>query len=223
METRTAREPRLRNIPDNEYIAKYVSYLNESIQGISAKGGKLVIPRNDEMEEIPCVSIDSVVGLPEDYSAKIVPKKPNGGYTLDLIMYTPGKGEDIFTEIFGQGAKRAKVEFGNRIRLAIYDILMGEGGIEDLTIMPWSLKLDRWGHLDKESLENKEIVENRYLNNRNRLWLYYTSHFDGKNGSPAFVVHTPLGPYQAVPLIKKWFEEMQRLGRGYFNNQTPHS
>lgn len=212
METRTAREPKVRNIPDNEYTVKYASYLNERIRGISAKDGKLVIPRSDELEEIPCVSIDNIVGLPEDYSARIVPKKPNGGYTLDFIIYTPGKEKDIFTEIIGQGAKRAKVEFGNKIRLAIYNILMGEEGMGDLTIMPWSLKLDRWGNLDKESLKSKEIVESRYLDNRNKLWLYYTSHFDGKNVSPAFVVHIPQNPYQAVPLIKRWFEEMQKLG-----------
>jgi hypothetical protein len=189
-------------------IADYVSHLNQWIEGISAVWGHIIVSSSGE--KMDCVSIDSIASLPEDYHVDIVPKQSNKGYYLDFILYIPGKGEDKF-KFNGKGPGRANVEFGNNTRKSIYDILMDEKGMEDLTFKPLQFETKRWLDIDSmadDLATRDEKLKNRYKENEDKLWLYYISNLGGE---PAFIVHVPMDPYQAIPLINKWFASMKQL------------
>ncbi len=113
-----------------------------------------------------------------------------------------------------EGPKRADVKFGNDTRVSIYDILKKEEAMQNLTLMPTPIKRRRGAILNEgEVIEMREMVRDRYLDNLHNLWMYYTSSFGGKNDNPAFVVHVPKDPYEAVTRIKGWLGDFKRLGK----------
>ncbi len=187
----------------------YASYLRKGIGGISCNEGTLGISGNGE--KLPCVSIDNIAGLPASYGASIIPRKFNGSYCIDFVLYTPGEEKDRFTPN-GEGPKRADVKFGNDTRVSIYDILRKEEVMQNLTLMSLPIKKGRWAIVNEEEVtERREMVRDRYLNNLHNLWMYYTSSFGGKKNNPSFVVHVPQDPYEAVTRIKGWLGDFKRL------------
>jgi len=190
-------------------IAAYVSHVNHQIKEISALVGEIILSAKGGREE--CLSIDKLAGLPEGYHMDIVPKRPNGNYFTSLVIYVPGQEVDTFVSN-GEGVGRKKVEFGNLTRKAIYDILMREDGMKDLTLAPVLIKRGRYGIQNEAEVQEMRVrVIERYQQNQTMLWLYYTTHFDGQNGSPAFVVHIPKDPYNVVHIIKRVVHSMQNL------------
>lgn len=192
-------------------IGNYTNFVNHYLDGVIARQGEFSIPKVNSEEKLDCVSIDSIPELTDEFCADLIPRPANGGYYLDLIVYTGGTGRDKFVSTM-DGTGQARVRFDSNIKTAIRELLIEESGMQDLTLMPITPKDGTDAFLEHLSRVHKRLVENR-----NNLYLYYTSNIDGKS---AFVVYIPQDPYQAASLVKKWFAAMKQLRNKQPNEKT---
>lgn len=186
----------------NGRIDDFLDYVNEQLDGIVAKRGGIKFSTIRGIETLDSVSIDRFPNLPEGYGADIVPYNSNGGYVLDFIVYVDKIGIDKFKAVLG-GNGCANVEIDNNISSAIYDILMKEYGMQDLTLMPIVPK-------DSGATISEKIgrIQKRRDENRDKLYLYCNSNFGDRSG---FVANIPQDPYQGFSLVKGWIERIQRI------------
>lgn len=185
----------------DEKIGNYANFVNDYLDGVIAHQGKFSIPKINDEKKLDCVSIDSIPGLTDGFCADLLPRPANGGYYLDLFIYTGETGKDKFVSTM-DGTGQARVEFDSNTKTAIYELLMKKPTMKDLTLMP--IEMD-----DPTAFsEHIDRVHKRLVENRNNLYLYYISKINGKS---AFSVHIPKDPYRATSLVKKWFKAMKQL------------
>ncbi len=197
------------------YISKYADYANNHLEGLVAKKGEFPIKKTDNsVEALDCVSIDALFGLPGEFHVDLVPRTANGNYYLDFVLYTNKIEKSKFDSIVG-GNGLAKVDFGNDVATAIYDIFVKKLKIKDLTLMPIME-----GDKDHIVSEKYGKILHRLLKYKHRLHLYSTSNIsnNNSNGMSALIVHIPQDPYQAIPLIDKWFKEIKQLSNKQIQN-----
>lgn len=184
-------------------IDRYNNFVNQNISGISAKPTNLFIGPSDGRITLPCSSIDTIPGMSDDFNAFLVPKKTNGDYRLDLIIYATSKSEDKFCAK-ADSLGLASVEFGYDRLTAIRNALVADySGIIDITTMPTRKDEPQGNRDDKQGLR-------LYLRreNWNKLHFYYDTNFDHGH---AFIIHLPKDPYDCIPQLKALLKTLSRI------------
>jgi hypothetical protein len=186
-------------------IDSYARFLDSYLEGVSAKPGLILQPRlNGDVEQFECASIDRIAELPNDFfHMDIEPIPFNGGYHVNVLIYTDAAGTAKFNPIPG-GNGRANVKYPSKISSKIYDLLINSFNIEDLTLMPIDPTKDQ-PHVKSEKIAR---IHQRLTENREVSYLYFHGNMDGHC---AFVVHLPEDPYHSADLIRSLISEIQRF------------
>jgi len=183
-------------------VNTYLAYVQKHLVGFTAKYGSIELGVNGGRKQIPCVSIEQIPGLPEDFKLDLVPRITTEGIPrLEVIIHGSKVGGDKYKRL-GNNYRIKYTEFGNGAFATIRDTILEQ--IPELTDISTVPIQSEDSHETRRNKEDAKVeLFKQYANVRH---MYYDMNF---NGGPAYVLVLPENPYEALTIIIDWYSALR--------------